>query len=148
MDYPSVKNAALGLLARREHSEYELRTKLKQKFPVDEELLNTLVAELVGLNYLSDERFAEMYVRVRQSKGFGRERVMRDLQEKGISSELASNCIEQIDTWLETATHVWQKKFCVPAEDYKSRMKQMQFLRYRGFTHQEAERVVAGCTFE
>lgn len=148
MDYSTVKNAALGLLARREHSVYELRGKLRQKYPDAEPMFDEIVQELQGLGYLSDERFAQMYVRYRESRGFGPERVLRDLADKGVSSDLCRLSIEEVESWQETAKRVWQKKFGTPPSDYKARAKQIQFLRYRGFTHREIEPVLHGCDTE
>ena len=64
-----VRVAAMDLLARREHSQRELRTKLERRFPPEQvdETLQTLAAE--GLQ--SDSRFAEAYVRQRSQRGYG-----------------------------------------------------------------------------
>lgn len=148
MDYSSVKNAAIGLLSRREHSEHELRIKLKQKREADDATLDRLVEELKVLNYLSDERFAEMYVRARQNKGFGPDRILRDLQEKGVSPALATDAIQSVDTWLQTARQAWEKKFAHPPANFKERMKQLQFLRYRGHRQRDIERVLLSAVEE
>lgn len=143
MDYTTIKHGAIGLLGRREHSEHELRTKLQKKYDADEKVLDALVEELKELNYLSDERFAEMYVRVRQSKGFGPNRIIRDLQEKGISHSLSEVALESVECWLVSAENTWRKKFGAAPVDYKEKSKQMQFLRYRGFRHSDIESVIS-----
>jgi regulatory protein len=66
----SVRNKAMDLLARREHSEHELRQKLKlREFDSDE--ITAAIDSLQRDNLLSDERFTESYVSQRFNAGFG-----------------------------------------------------------------------------
>ena len=137
--------SAMNMLARREHSVFELTRKLQQKdFPF--ELIQEVIERLVADNLLSDERYAEAYVRMRSARGFGLQRIRMEMNERGIASELISEAIEQSDVdWHALALEVRYKKFGEqPAEELALRAKQMKFLQYRGFSHAQINAAVTG----
>jgi len=137
--------SAMNMLARREHSVFELTRKLQQKdFP--SELINEVIERLVADRLLSDERFAEAYVRMRSARGYGLQRISMEMQERGVASELISHAIEQCDVdWIALAHDVRNKKFGEqqPAE-FALRAKQMKFLQYRGFSHAQINAAITG----
>ena len=65
-----IRDIALRYLGRREYAVQELRQKLLQR-GADSALTDTVITELVKQNLLSDERFTEMYVRMRVRLLFG-----------------------------------------------------------------------------
>ena len=58
------------MLARREHSAFEVRRKLKQK-DLPESEIEEAVERLQQEGLLSDRRFAEAYIHMRAGKGYG-----------------------------------------------------------------------------
>ncbi len=137
--------SAMNMLARREHSVFELTRKLQQKdFP--SELIQQVIERLVADNLLSDERYAEAYVRMRSARGFGLQRIRMEMKERGVASELISDAIEQSEVdWNALALEVRYKKFGEqPAEELALRAKQMKFLQYRGFSHAQINAAVTG----
>lgn len=130
-----VFNAAIRLLARREHSRFELKQKLQQRgYPL--ELILSAIEKLMQQKFLSEERFVESYVRARSNKGYGPLRIIAELQQRGIDAELIDNFInESGHEWLEFAAQVRQKRFGkkIPKE-FNEKVKQMRFLQYRGFS--------------
>jgi regulatory protein len=62
---------ALRLLARREHSELELRHKLIGRSFTDT-IVDAVVIQLLDQGLLSDQRFAEVYARGRFERGYDR----------------------------------------------------------------------------
>ena len=130
-----AKNAAIGLLARREHSRKELATKLAKRC---EQLdINEILDELEKLGYLSDQRFTESFIRMRCSQGHGEIRIRFDLKQKGISSDLISAMLERCDIdWFEQASELYQRKYrtLLDGKDYKERGKRMRYMSQRGFT--------------
>jgi regulatory protein len=132
-----VKLAALRLLARREHSQKELREKPKLRQFLDADV-EAVLGDLKTQNLQSDKRYVESYVRTRIANGFGPLRLVQELEQRGISSEtaqLAVSCAEV--NWLQRASQLRIKKF---GESWpiniKDRAKQQRFLSYRGFTHE------------
>jgi len=59
-DYNSLYNAAIKMLAAREHCAAELRVKLLRR-SADKVLIESVVAALQEASYLDDERFAEVF---------------------------------------------------------------------------------------
>jgi len=126
---------ALRLLARREHSERELRHKLTgRKFGDD--IIDTVVAELVAQGLLSDRRFADAYARGRYERGFGPLRIQAELQERGVTADLVRETLAELSgDWLDSAIRQRSKRFgAEPPGDRGERAKQMRFLQQRGFT--------------
>ena len=78
-----ARSAALRLLARREHSRYELAMKLRQR-KIEPEVYEPVLDEYEEEGWLSDERFAEVYTRQRVELGYGPLRILGELQQRGI----------------------------------------------------------------
>jgi len=133
-----VRYAAIRLLSRREHSVVELTRKLKAK-GFDLVLIEQTVHELAHENLLSDERFAESYQRSRRGSGYGPIRIQQELKQRGTNEDVIAAVVVNNDpSWDELAKQVREKRFgTVPPNDAVERAKQMRFLQYRGFTHQQ-----------
>jgi regulatory protein len=130
-----IRLAAMNLLARREHSLRELRTKLKRRFP-DVTLLDEQLSRLTDENLQCDLRFAESYARQRISRGYGPLRVPEELRERGVSEDDVALAMEQLDVdWRALATEVMQKKFGdLPPGNFKEKARRARFMQYRGFS--------------
>lgn len=122
----------MRLLSRREHSCRELRQKLLAR-DFDCDTIDAVVAELQADNLLSDERFAESYVRAKVAKGVGPVRLRRDLREHLIDDDTIHRYLHERH-WHKLAAQVRQKRFgpALP-EGFEERARQMRFLQYRGF---------------
>jgi len=133
---------AVGLLARREHSARELETKLVQRGVVPE-VVALVLQRLVAERLQSDERYAEAYLRQRSGKGYGPQRIVAELRERGVEDAIVSARFRQAEEegevdWFELATEVYRKKYGErPIQDLKERAKRQRFLQYRGFTHEQ-----------
>jgi len=132
----SLYGRAVGLLARREHSAYELKQKLA-KLDVTEDEVEQVIEQLQQAGLQSDIRFAENYVRYRSQRGQGPLRIKQELNERGVTSEITDDQINQLDIdWYELAHNVRCKRFGeANPDDFKERAKQQRFLQYRGFSH-------------
>ncbi len=131
----SIRDTALGLLARREHTRLELAGKLKAR----EFLANEIEALLDGLQQeglQSDARFAEGYVYSRTRRGFGPLRIRQELQSRGVTESLVSAHIDFEDPqWLQLACREYEKKFGdSQVGSVKERARRMRYLQNRGFT--------------
>ncbi len=89
---------AVGALARRMRTERDLRRLMKSRAEEGEagaRAMDAVIARLKQMNYLSDERFAEDYTRVRKEhEKFGKRRVQQDLMQKGVGKELVASTLE------------------------------------------------------
>jgi len=133
-----VRLAAMRLLTRREHSCQELQQKLKIK-GFGESLIEQITDDLKQQGLLSDERFAESYLRFRRNKGNGPIRIKQELKQRGVSDDIISvTVIEDDPEWFDLACKVREKRFGkgLP-ENIADRAKQQRFLQYRGFNLQQ-----------
>jgi len=137
----SLRERALGFLARREHTRTELRRKLAPH-AVSPAELDALLDELVRRKLLSEERFAEARAHVLARK-FGAARIERDLRARGVSAEQAASAAgEARATEFERAREVWRRKFGAPATNLKERARQGRFLLSRGFSTDVINRIL------
>jgi len=134
----SITARAVNLLSSREHSQAELRTKLrKAEFKLDE--INETIDKLTKADIQSDARFAENYLRYRSQRGFGSQKIRLELKERGVDSYTINTAFDQAEIdWFELTVTVRHKRFGARApDDLKDRAKQQRFLQYRGFTHEQ-----------
>ena len=130
----SAKSVAVRLLSRREHSALEIRDKLLKR-DFDSEEIDRVIIELQQGGWLSDERFAEAYIRMRQLKGFGPVRIAMELNERGVKEHIVDDYLHaDDDSWRQTLEQQYRKKYKdKPIEDYSDKAKRIRFLQYRGF---------------
>ena len=139
----SLRERALGLLARREHSRTELKRKLAAHTE-DPQALNDLLDDLAKRGWLSDARFAEALVHDKQAK-FGASRLAYELRERGVEEGVIRDQLAELkDSELERARQVWQSKFGAFPEDAKARAKHTRFLQSRGFSFEVIGKVLRG----
>ncbi len=133
-----LRQTALTLLARREHSQQELERKLLSRgFP--SQGIRSVLQELAQQDSLSDARFAEQYVYSRIQRGFGPLRIQAELRERGVDDEVFGGLIEtNAEIWEERAGAARTKRFGPgPPGDFKERARQTRFLQQRGYTQEQ-----------
>lgn len=142
---PSLKAQALALLARREHSRAELRTKLlrlvsRQLEGSDQDVdpstahdeVEQLLDWLQAQRYQSDERFAESRLH-RRASSHGSARIRQELARHQVS--LPTEALQELkNTELERARQLWLKRYGTPPQDAKEAARQARFLLSRGFS--------------
>ena len=106
----SATEQAIGYLARREHSAAELQQKLQQAGH-ETDKIHAALEKLQHSGLQNDERFAEAFIRSRALRGYGELRIRQEMKQKGVGEQ--------------------------SPDDFKDRAKQMRFLQYRGFTHEQ-----------
>lgn len=137
----AIKNCALNLLAGREHSQYELRCKLRlRKF--NDKLIGEIIDELAAEGLQSDQRFVESYIQMRFDRGYGPIRIATELQARGIKEDIIAIHLENTDEiWIAKMLETHRKKFgSKKPKDFREYTKQMRFLQYRGFAVEQIAR--------
>jgi len=141
---PTLRERALKLLARREHSRAELARKLTAHLSPEDDL-DRLLDELTSRNLLSEARYAESRVR-RLGEKFGAARIEHELRAKGLSREAAATAATAARaSELDRAREVWRRKFGAPAKTREERARQIRFMQSRGFSF-DAVRALLGKT--
>lgn len=134
--------SAINALARREHSEYELRQKLGKKFTPG--LLDDLIEALLRDGLLSDERFAQMLCRSRFNRGMGPVRISYELNQHRIRSEWIEQAMGEYERrWVEQLRTLSVRKYGeTPPVDYAAWAKQARFFQGRGFTSEQIQQAI------
>ena len=146
-DVPVLRRAAMDFLARREHSLYELKTKLIRKFPdLSPKLVLAVLSRLTIEGLQSDERYTESRIRYRLERGFGYHHIRNDLISKGVDAYVVDQMLHpDDDRWLHKARELIEKKLS-PSADAPHRVlafagpehkKLARFLEARGFSQRD-----------
>lgn len=133
-----LRRRAMDLLAIREHSRKELRGKLVARLD-ETERLDEVLDRLEQEGLLSDQRFAEAFVRSRTGRGQGPIRIRQELLQRGVSEGLACQAIDTEGCdWFELACQVAERRFgSEPAGERRELARRLRFLQYRGFTTEQ-----------
>ena len=140
-----LRQRALRLLARRDHSRAELRKKLAPHAESEEQLmqLDALLEDLAGRRLLSDVRYAENRASSRGAR-YGNARLLQELKLQGVSKEVAAEAIAGIGDEFARAHAIWARKFGKLPSDATERAKQTRHLLSRGFSGEVIRRVLRG----
>ena len=141
----SCRESALHSLSRRDHGEYELRQKLRQKGYPDDEIDDALNYCLEH-HYLDDLRFAKSQVRQHVYKGHGLRRIKQELSMKKVVDSVITEALEEEpQDWFELAKLAAEKKYKgISAADSKEYAKRVRYLQYRGFDFEQIKYALAG----
>lgn len=132
--------SALRILSRRDHSEAELRRKLKDR-DYHGDVQDGVVARLKGLGYLDDRRSARLWAEsaVRNGRGFG-PKLRMELVRRGFPPEIVAEVLAGIaasNDERELVRDILARKFPsfdpVTASD-RERLRVMGYLQRRGFS--------------
>lgn len=132
-------NAGAQLLSRREHSSKELYEKLLKNFLP--EFAAEAVAKLQEIGMLNDERFAKMYAdELFEKKGFGKSRILYELNAKGIDREISEIIVEELfseEDNIQRIVDIIRKKYYNVENDEKQRRRASAYLMRAGFSGSE-----------
>lgn len=139
----AVRDAAVRLLARREHSRLELARKLASRGHADD-LIEETVADLARAGLQSDDRFAQAFVRSALERGHGPLKIRAGLTQRGVDGDTASAYFElDADEWSERAATALRKRFgSAPVDDRADWARRARFLAGRGFPSDVAAKIL------
>ena len=134
LDARAARVAALGALARSDHSAGDLQRKLLEK-GYDAGVIAPLLDALRAEKLLDERRFTENFVMYHAARGHGPVRVRADLFRHGVEVTLVEECIGAYADWIAQLRKARTKKFGAPLPgSHTDRQRQARFLNYRGFT--------------
>ncbi len=128
-------------LGARMQSERDLCRKLRDRAepgPDGAAAVDAVITKLKELRYISDERYAADFARLRQeNRSLGRRRVQQDLQNKGIASPVIAEALETaydgVDEVALVRQHMERKRLQPPTDD-KSTARVLRRLTAAGFS--------------
>ena len=146
LDAPGLLEFAVRSLSSKMKSIRDLRRKMAERAEpgeAGEAAIDAVILKLKDLGYLSDERFAADYTRMRQeNEKFGRRRVQQGLMQKGIAQDLTnttlSKAYDEVDEVALARAYVARKRMKQPTGDREQKQKEtakaMRRLVAAGFT--------------
>ena len=138
----SIWNSSLKILSRRDHSEYELRQKLRQK-EYSNEAIDDVIARLVPYGYIDDTKFAtnlfQKYLRLNK---YSFTIILCKLKQHGITDEIIKTV-----TASHSSEEEWQSALKLVVNRFKvlddtNREKMYRFLGTRGFSTTTIHKVI------
>jgi regulatory protein len=133
-------DCALRVLALRDHSETEVRRKLKQK-GYDEGEIEGSVERLRELGYLDDARFARSFAEssIRNGRGYGA-RLKMELARRGVAGVIVQETLQELGEEFgeaETLARTIERRFSgfdPHNATEKEKRKVVAYLQRKGFT--------------
>ena len=127
-----LRQQAIKLLARREHTRVELARKLAGLGTQEE--IDAVLADMEASQLQSDDRTAENYLRSNASR-LGASRLRHTLKTRGVAPELIEEQLAQADLpeEIERARAAWGRKFSAAPANPKEWARQARFMQSRGF---------------
>jgi regulatory protein len=136
-----LRDRALAMLARREHTRAEMTRKLSPHAESSEQI-DQLLDALAARGWLSEARFAESRANT-LSRKFGSRKIEHDLRRRGVSAEVVEETVARsLAQELENCRAAWQRKFGALPRDAAERGRQMRFLAGRGFSADAVRQVL------
>lgn len=135
-------NRALGMIARRQRSEWEIRDYLKRK-EYDPELINSLVERLYASKWLDDSAFARMWIENRRMlKSTSTRRLQQELRAKRVSDEVISKALanDQTDEQSLIVELIERKQ---KQSRYQDPQKLMAYLIRQGYNYADIKQALA-----
>jgi regulatory protein len=141
LDEPALFEYAVKSLGARMQSRRDLRKKLLERAEPGtdgQEQVGRILDKLEEMRYLSDERFASDFTRLRQeNRALGRRRVQQDLQNKGIAADVVAKTLD--DAYADTDEQALVREHMArrripPPTDEKSTARVLRRLTAAGFS--------------
>lgn len=150
-----VKQAAINLLARRQHSKNELKNKLLVK-KFDKNLISLILHDLEINGYIDDLSFARIFTDEKiKSRSWGKIKIKSELIKRGIASDIINQVIDEIfnesleiDSGLELAKKKLQKLNRRKLDEKKIQTSIYSFLISRGYDYEACKEIYSKLSSE
>lgn len=110
--YAEARVKAMAYCAYQERSQQEVRDKLYE-YGLHQEEVESLIADLIGENFINEERFAKAYAGGKfRMKQWGRHKIKQGLKQHRISDYCLRQGMEEIepDEYYQTLLNLLEKK--------------------------------------
>ncbi len=129
----TIRERAIGLLARREHSRVELERKLTQKGFATQDV-EPVLDWLEASDLQNDKRFVEAYVYARCRAGYGPLRIQLELRARGLGENLIDEQLSfSVEDWRPKLKALWQRRYLDRVLKPQEKAKALRFFLNRGF---------------
>lgn len=144
-----IKKRAYSYIARRHHSVFEIKTKLRRK-KYDNRLIEEILSELIAGKYLDDHEFADIFADENiRLKLWGRNKIKAELMKRGVESGTIDEVLNKKfpdGNDVTNAVELVQKKYRLlkdrTPDEMKLRQKLYSFLSSRGYDYETSKEAV------
>lgn len=134
-------NYAVSLLSRREHTAFEITDKLIHKGYG--QYASAVSQKLIDQGYLSDERFAYLYVKeLVNLKNYGKKRITQELIRKGVSRDIIETVMSEAEFPESRLRELIEKKYSRYLDTEKGVQKTVNALLRLGYSYSEIRDVL------
>lgn len=141
----NARVAALRMLKVRPRSEYEVRSKLKER-QFDASTINAAIEYLYSLDLLNDRAFTKSWIAYRLARPFGFKRIVLELRDKGIDPAIIDEEIQPFKESFDQAIVLdlarRRAKRLIGIDPMKRKKRIIDFLLRRGFTYELILKVI------
>lgn len=137
-----IRLKIMNALSRREHSEKEIYLKFVNLVNSKDILLEEIL-KLKEEGLISNQRYAEAYIRSRFHSGFGPVRIKYELEKKGVIKTIIKTAFQETDLdWDDKLKSELKKKY--ESNDMKNLNinKISKFFLYRGFDLEKISKLI------
>lgn len=134
-EYSKAREKAFDIISRKLVSAKELRSALADK-GYDGITADRTVEEMESFGYIDDANYAEMFLEHCRAKIWGKRKIVYELGQKGIGSEIISELSEKIDSLYddgELADAIVMRYGAYDLNDIKIKSKITRYFASRGF---------------
>ncbi len=149
MSLSKERNYLLYILAKQDYSRYQLSTKLHKRENITSDEIDSLLDVFEINKWLSDERFAQVFIESEIDKLRGKKRIINTaVYQKGLAKDLIDITLEKVEIdWYELCKDCLLKKYKDISElqnDIKLKQKAMNYLAYNGFDYEQISFAING----
>ena len=149
MSLSKERNYLLYLLAKQDYSRHQLSIRLHKRENITSEEIDNLLDIFEKNKWLSDERFAEIFIFSELNKLRGRKRIMNTaIYNKGLAKDLVNLTLENANAdWFDLCKKRLDKKYKnieLLQTDLKLRQKAVNYLAYNGFDYEQISFAIKG----
>ena len=147
MSLSKERNYLLYILAKQDYSRHQLSTKLHKRKNITPKEINSLLNIFEKNKWLSDERFAEVFVESEVDKLRGKRRIINTaVYNKGLAKDLIDTVLENADIdWYELCKLCLLRKYrdiSLLQGDIKLKQKAVSYLLYNGFDYDQISFII------
>jgi regulatory protein len=131
-------------IQERAHSDVRKKLKTWGLYPSE---ADQVIAELIGSNYLNEERFATAFARGKfRIKGWGWKKIELELKRKGVSAYCIARAKEEIDPddYISTLESLIRKKsqYIRESDPWVRKQKLLRYAYSRGYQIEDINRAL------
>lgn len=131
---------ALNFLSNRAKTKKQVKEYLEKKGYTEKTVI-AVMEKLIEYKYVSDENYAEDYVRVYSSKK-GKRLIEMELKQKGVSDIDMQNALDSIENEEESALKIAEKYMKFKEKSKENLLKCYKYLLSKGFDYDLAKQTI------